>query len=121
MNEKCKGKTIIGFSEKVKIIGPKESKTVTARIDTGATMSSIDSRLAAKLKLGPVIRTKLVKSAQGSSSRPVIKAKLKLDGKVIEEDFSIADRKHMKYSILIGQNILKKEDFLIDPHKKVNK
>ena len=65
----------MGLTEKVKVIGAKEkSKLLTARIDTGATISSVDSRLAAKLNLGPVIRTKMVKSASGSSSRPVIKA-----------------------------------------------
>ena len=110
-------KKIIGLTEKIRITGPDgKSKVLIARIDSGATISSIDNKLAAELKLGPVIRTKLVKQAQGSSSRAVIRAKLKLAGKNMEEEFTIADRKHMKFQILIGQNILKK-GFLIDPSK----
>ena len=108
-------KAIIGLTEKVKVIGKKgKSKTLMARIDTGATISSIDAKLAANLHLGPVVRTKLVKSAHGNKTRPVIPVKLKMAGKEIKSEFTIADRKHMKYAVLIGQNILKK-GFLIDP------
>ncbi len=111
-------KTSVGLTEKVKITGPKgKSKILKARIDTGATISSIDSKLAARLNLGPIIRTKLVKSASGNSSRPVMKARIKVAKKELEADFTIADRSHMKYAVLIGQNILKK-GFLIDPSKR---
>lgn len=109
-------KVIIGLSEDVKIIGPKKSKAIVARIDTGATMSSVDSRLSAELSLGPIIKTKLVKSAHGNKLRPVINVKLKLAGKDLKARFTIADRTHMRYKVLIGQNILKK-GFLIDPRK----
>ena len=112
-----KEKAIIGLTEKVKVFGDKgKKKTITARIDTGATISSVDSELAAELHLGPVVRTKLVKSASGTKSRPVIKAKITLAKKQFVAEFTIADRKHMKYSMLIGQNILK-HGFLIDPSK----
>ena len=114
-------KKVIGLTEKVKVMGPKgKSKALTARIDTGATISSIDNKLAASLKLGPVIRTKLVKSAQGSGSRAVIRAKVAIAGKELRDEFTIADRKHMKYQILIGQNILRK-GFLIDPYNSLAK
>ena len=108
-------KAIIGLTEKVKIIGPdRKTRTVLARIDTGATISSIDAKLAARLSLGPIVRTKMVKSAHGSRSRPVILVKINIKGKKLESEFTIADRKHMKYSVLVGQNILK-NGFLIDP------
>ena len=108
-------KTIIGLTEKVIVIGKKKRK-LTARIDTGATISSIDAKLAAGLSLGPIVRTKMVKSAHGSRSRPVVIVKIKIKNKTLESEFTIADRKHMKYAVLIGQNILK-EGFLIDPTK----
>ncbi|MBN2141880.1 ATP-dependent zinc protease, partial [Candidatus Woesearchaeota archaeon] len=41
-------------------------------------------------------------------------AKIVLGGKEIESKFTLADRSHMKYPVLIGQNILRK-NFLIDP------
>ena len=80
---KYKGRTIIGLTEKVTITGKNKKKTLTARIDTGATKSSIDARLAASLQLGPVIKTKLVKSAHGNSLRPVIEVEIKLAKKII--------------------------------------
>lgn len=88
-----------------------------ARIDTGATSSSIDNKLANELGLVPITKSKIVKSAYGVKRRPVVKAKVKMDGFTIEEEFTLADRSHMTYKLLIGQNILKKGDFLIDPNK----
>ena len=112
-----KNKTIIGLSEKVTNYGKKKRKTVRARIETGATKSSIDVKLAAELNLGPVIKSKLVKSAHGNKLRPVIRGEVKLAGKKIKGEFTLADRTHMKYGCLIGQNLLK-EGFLINPSKR---
>ena len=110
------GKVVIGLAEKVSIKYDRGSKIVVAKIDTGATKSSIDTNLAAELRLGPVIKSKLVKSAHGSKLRPIIEAQIELAGKKIKSEFTLADRAHMKYRILIGQNILK-DGFLIDPTK----
>jgi len=115
---KYKNKTIIGLTEKITILGKnKKKKTLVAKVDTGATKSSMDARLAAQLQLGPVIKTKLVKSAHGNRLRPVIEANVKLGDKEIKSEFTLADRIHMTYHVLIGQNILK-HGFLIDPSKK---
>jgi len=107
-------KTIIGLTEKIKI----KDKIVTAKIDTGATMSSIHIRLAAKLELGPLLSsTKRYKNVHGSKSRALIKVPFKIKNRKMNFKFNIMDRKDMKYKVLIGQNILKK-NFLIDPSKK---
>lgn len=106
------GKTIVGLVEKVKING----KEVTARIDTGAEHSSVDKDLASRLKLGPVLKTVFIKSASGRAKRPVVEAEVKIKGKAIKSRFNVANRKHMRYKVLIGQNILK-HGFLIDPSK----
>ena len=92
-------------------------KTVVARIDTGATKSSMDFHIAEELGLQP-LRSKLIKSASGSRHRPIVVAKIGMDGLTITEEFTLADRKHMTYPVLIGQNILKKGNFLIDPLKQ---
>ena len=110
------GKVVIGLAEKVNVQHHNGRKNVIAKIDTGATKSSIDTNLAAELKLGPVIKSKLVKSAHGSKLRPIIEATIELAGKKIKSEFTLADRAHMKYRVLIGQNILK-DGFLIDPTK----
>lgn len=109
-------KIVIGLAERVNVHHPKGNKNVISKIDTGATKSSIDTNLAAELRLGPVIKSKLIKSAHGSKLRPIIEATIELAGKKIKSEFTLADRAHMKYRILIGQNILK-DGFLIDPTK----
>ncbi|MBW2977324.1 RimK/LysX family protein [Candidatus Woesearchaeota archaeon] len=113
-----KGKIVVGLTENVTIIGPKgKRKRITSRIDTGATKSSVDAKLAAELSLGPIIKTKLIKSASGNKMRPVLKAEIKIAKKDLKEEFTVADRSHLRYKVLVGQNILKK-GFLIDPSKK---
>jgi len=109
--------TTIGFIETISIIGREENKEVLAKIDTGATKSSIDSKLAAELNLGPIIATKLVKSAHGNSVRPIVKADIELAGQRVGTRFTLADRAHMKYRVLVGQDVLKEVGFLIDPKK----
>lgn len=112
-----KERIIIGMLEEIELNGNNEmDERLIARIDTGATKSSIDYKLASKLKLGPVIESRLVKSAHGSKLRPVVKATITIKGKKITGKFTLADREHMKYRVLIGQNILK-QGFLIDPNK----
>ena len=116
------GKVILGLTEHVTVIGLHGKKEkVIARIDTGATSSSIDIALAQRLHLNPSTRSKIVKSASGVKKRPLVHAKLKMEGLLIEEEFTLADRSHMTYQLLIGHNILKKGNFLIDPHKEVNR
>jgi len=107
---------IIGMIEEIQINGNGSDERILARVDTGATKSSIDYKLASKLKLGPVIESRLIKSAHGNKLRPVIEATITIRGKRIRSKFTLADREHMKYKVLIGQNILKK-GFLIDPVK----
>ena len=109
---------IIALTEQVTVYGSKNKKKVIARIDTGATKSSMDIKLASELELGPIIETKTVRSAHGTSLRPILKAKIRIKNKLFKSKFSLADRQHLKYSLLIGQNILKKTNFLIDPSKK---
>jgi hypothetical protein len=107
-------KTIVGLTEKITIKGEKGDETLIARIDTGATKSSIDLILASKLGLGPIVDSKLIKSAHGVKLRPVIQSEIIIKERTIRAKFTLADRTHMKYQVLIGQNILKK-DFLVDP------
>jgi hypothetical protein len=110
-------RAVIGFIEPVFVNGNNNiEKKIDARIDTGAEKSSLDARLAAELHLGPIIKRKIINSAHGKMIRPVMEATIILAKKRIRAEFTIADRGHMKYKILIGQNILK-QGFLIDPLK----
>jgi hypothetical protein len=119
--DKFKNRQVVGFVEYAEVSGnDNKKKRVKSRIDTGAVKSSIDARLAAELHLGPIIKRKLVVSAHGRTLRPVMMAKIKIGRRIMESEFTIADRTHMKYKILVGQNILK-EGFLVDPLKKMRK
>ena len=112
------GKTVVGLTEAVILKGRNnKKKRVIAKIDSGATKGSIDINLASDLNLGPIIETKLIKSAHGGSLRPIVKLGIMLAGRKIKAKFNIADRKHMRYRLLIGQNILRNK-FLIDPSKR---
>ena len=118
LKEAYKERRIIGLIEEIEIFGSNgNNKKIQARIDTGATRSSIDKELAEQLNLGPVTRTKFVKQALGGTVRPIIVVEFNLAGKHLKKEFTIADRSHMKYRVLIGQNALN-QGFLIDPHKK---
>lgn len=113
------GKTkMIGFTERIVVIGKNKKKKVVARVDSGATKSSIDVKLAAELELGPITKAKLVRSTHGNTLRPVVGVRIKIAEREIEMDFTVADRTDMKYQILIGQNILKELNIPIDPNKK---
>ncbi len=109
-------KIVVGLIENIKIVGDGEEE-VLAKVDSGAKRSSIDIRLASRLKLGPLIKTRIFRSAVGKEIRAVVKAKIKIKNRIINATFSLSDRKKMKYPVLIGQNILKM-GFLIDPSKK---
>jgi hypothetical protein len=112
-----KKKSRVGFLEKVTVYGPEGKKTVTARIDTGAAKCSLDKKLAKKLGIKNVIKHKVIKSAHGTLKRGVVIARVKLAGNTFRANFTLANREHMKYDVLIGRNVLKK-GFLIDPAKK---
>ncbi len=107
---------VLGLTTDIILIG-QEKKKITARVDTGATKSSIDQRLAKEMDLGKPKRTTTIKQAHGSSERPIIKCRINIAGLEMEPEFTLADRSHMKYKMLIGQNTLKKGNFLIDPNK----
>jgi len=105
---------IIGLVEQVTL---ENNKKYRAKIDTGADSSSIDKRLAQSLGDKKIISHKIIRSALGKHKRPTILLKVKFQGIMFEEKFTISDRSKLKYKILIGQDILKKEGFYINPHK----
>ena len=59
-----------------------------------------------------------MQSARLQQRRPVVWAKLEINGRTFKKvRFTIADRTHLKYKALIGNNILKR-GFLVDPSRK---
>ena len=118
-NDEFKGKLIVGLTEYVVIKGNQKNKEVIARMDSGATKSSIDISMASELNLGPVVDSRLIKSAHGSKLRPVVEVEIIIKNHHIKARFTVADRNHMHYPVLIGQNVLR-NGFLIDPSRRVD-
>ena len=113
-------RVVLGLIENIVLLNNNQEEKVTARIDTGATKSSIDLNLAEKLGLKVSDKEKIVKSASGIEKRHMVFAKVKIRDLLIEDYFTLADRHHMTYSVLIGQNILKQGEFIVDPLKEEN-
>jgi hypothetical protein len=110
-------RVVLGLIEDIVLVSNNQEEKVTARIDTGATTSSIDLHLAEKLGLEITKKEKIVKSASGIEKRHMVFAQVKIGNLLIEDYFTLADRHHMTYSVLIGQNILKQGEFIVDPLK----
>ena len=113
---------VLGLVEPITIVGKNSNGRITdlkikAKVDTGASRSSISKDLVKKLNLGLYKKTTLVRSALGSERRRLVKAQVSLKGKTMKVFFSVADRRHLTHRVLIGQNMLKLGKFLVDPLK----
>ena len=113
----AKRRGVLGLTETVMVSGRKEAVTLRARIDTGAARCSIDTRLAEHLGIGSVSSSRIVKSAHGRELRRIAFFDIEMQGMRYRSSFSITDRDHMKYRVLVGRNLLMKGRFLIDPGK----
>lgn len=101
---------------------------IIARVDTGATGSSlagddveIDGNIIQftfnKVKYRcHIARTADIKSAMGVTHRPIVKFDIDIGGVMLNNvDFSIDERKDMNYDALLGRNTLAAAGVLINP------
>ena len=109
-----KKRLTIGLIETITL---ENGKTYRAKVDTGADSSSIDKAIFEKLENQKIASHKVIKSALGKHRRPTTYLEVEFQGKQFREKFTISDRSHMTYKVLIGKDILKKEGFLVDPNK----
>jgi len=112
-------KRFVGLVEGIEVIGKKRVKTL-ALCDSGAKNTSVDIALAAKARLGPIIKTTKIKSAsvRREIRRPVVRAKIRIKGRVFNTEVNIQDRSHMTFLVIIGRNILS-GNFIIDTKKGI--
>jgi RimK family alpha-L-glutamate ligase len=101
-------RVVIGYIEEVVVSGTQGSETVMAKSDTGATRTSIDNELAARIGTGPIKDIVTVRSGsmKGGKSRPVVDLVVGVGGTQHTVTASIEDRSHMDYPILLGRDIL---------------
>ncbi|WP_084396124.1 ATP-dependent zinc protease family protein [Henriciella aquimarina] len=113
-----------------------------AKLDTGATTSSIHAEILSKpdrkkfddedadreivFKIinekgdertieTDVVRWAAIKKKRGGVIyRPVVDLELCLGGLLIEDEVTLADRSHFNYETLIGRNMLKKANIIVD-------
>ncbi|HEY9710854.1 MAG TPA: RimK/LysX family protein [Oculatellaceae cyanobacterium] len=130
---------IVGWIENAKI--PGVEKEIKAKLDTGATTTSInadilekpdeDSESGGMIKFRftngegikqdferPIVRWVSIKSRKGADiRRPVVRMKLCVAGRWIEEEVNLAERDNFNYPVLIGRNLLKQGGLVVDSSK----
>jgi hypothetical protein len=108
---------VVGIVEEIEIKGREGIKTL-AVFDTGARMTSIDVRLAARAQLGPIVKTTKISnpSLKGKVRRPVVEASISIGGRSFDVLANIQDREHMTFPVIIGRNIIT-GNFIVDTRK----
>jgi hypothetical protein len=116
-------KRVVHLVEKITVQGPGGEEIVRAKVDTGADRTTVDKDLATRLKLGPELSKVRIKASAGSQrvERPVVDALITVAGKAFKLKVGVADRSQMRYSVIIGRDILRSGYFLIDPTKRKKK
>ena len=104
-----------------------------ARIDTGATVTSLDARDlkiegevaefrlpedygGALLRL-PIVAWRHVRSSKGREARPVVEIDLCIATQKVRIKANLNDRSMVKYPIILGRNALK-DYFVVDVNKR---
>lgn len=118
--QRAKGeRPVIGVVEEITIRGSKGDIRVLARIDTGASRTTLDTDLAARAGLGPVFDRVRIRSsaADEPEERDVVEAKIAIAGHEFDVAVAVTDRKDMRYHMIVGMDILRASGFLVDPSK----
>ena len=117
------GKRVVRLVERVTISGPGGEESVRAKVDTGADRTSVDMELAAKLKLWQTGSKITIKTSDAGKmvERPLAEATVTVRGKSFKLKVGVADRSLMRFRVIIGRDILRSGDFLIDPSRRKKK
>ncbi|WP_370280067.1 ATP-dependent zinc protease [Pontibacterium sp.] len=126
IRESLRNKTIVGAVEWAVVDLGNEQLVAKARMDTGAATSSLSATEIAeferngqrwvrfKLADGRTISQRLERfvkirqaAASESNRRPVVKLGVKIGDITLIGEFTLADRSHLKYEVLIGRNVLR--------------
>lgn len=129
----------VGWIEKARIAGVE--KEIKAKLDTGATTTSINAEILEKpdeksesggmIKFRftngegikqdfelPLVRWVRIESRTTNYIlRPVVRMRLCVAGRWIEEEVNLAERGDFNYPILIGRNMLHKGGLVVDSSK----
>ncbi|MBU4246039.1 MAG: RimK/LysX family protein [Nanoarchaeota archaeon] len=112
-------KKVIGLVELIRIIGKEKSVLKRALVDTGATRTCVDMKLAGRVGLGPVVSSVKITNKKGHAGydrRPVVRGIIEMHGIKIPLEMSLEDRSSMFYKILLGRDALH-GNFIVDVSK----
>ncbi len=111
---------LIGYIEEVVVIGTSGSEQTNAKSDTGATRTSIDTKLAAEIGAGPIKSMTTVKSGshKTAKARPVVDLVIGIGGNQHTVTASVEDRGHMQYPLLLGRDIL--QHYRVDVRRRAD-
>jgi len=113
------GDDVLGYTSRMKISGTDGVERVVAKSDTGADRTSIDTELAGRIGVGPLVGTTEVRSAAGTGTetRPIANVDLRLNGHWRTATVSVTDRGEMSHAVLLGRDVL--EDYTLDVSRTV--
>jgi hypothetical protein len=115
-------RNVIGVIEPVTVRGRSGEVKVLAKIDTGASRTTVDTELAARVGLGPVLDTVRIRapSSDFPETRALVDADIVIAGREFDVPAAITDRKDMRYHVIIGMDILRDAGFLVDPKRDLD-
>jgi|TARA_B100001094_G_scaffold266663_1_gene269632 hypothetical protein len=104
--QKTTGTKVIGLTNPYN--EPNWVVNVEARLDTGATRSSIDEGFVSLLRLDELVNEDAIKvrSANGSQKRDTVVLVIIEEDEEIELEVSITNRGHMGYPVILGRDYL---------------
>lgn len=134
---------VLGWVEYVRVVDA--DMIFKSRIDTGAGLASINARVKEVRKSDdgkseivvfsvhddkgnqktlerPLVKWINIKkkAESGYIRRPVVRLDFCLGGKRVEARVNLADREDFLYPLLIGRNVLKAGDYMVDPQERFN-
>ncbi len=126
---------VVGDVVLVKIQLPTGVVSLKGKVDTGADISSLhvdgkpkaigdtvrfeNHNASGRIITAPLVTQQAVKSSDGGTEyRPIIELDIEVQGKPISKaQFNLNDRSDMEHEVLIGQNILEKAGFIVNPSR----
>jgi RimK family alpha-L-glutamate ligase len=99
---------VLGYTTRVAVAGTDGVESVVGKADTGAERTSVDTELAGRLGVGPLVGTTEVRSAsgRGTETRPLVDVDLRVNGDWLTVTASVTDREHMTHDLLLGRDVL---------------